>query len=290
MSNTYFHILPFLSCLLHGIMNIEIDALCSARFSCNSRINFSLQHYDLFSALFIGKQTAHQRRVQSLFLCICSSLEQSLDSKNLPLRVNQFSTLKKIHRCSVRVRWRSADCDAGKEAVYTVWRKNSNSRGERHQTCRHARPRNCRVAHRRFFHSNASPVGGEYIERARRENCPASQKKISRNSHAPSLAISQVAVPRYRIIPSNPTCDSPVTNSVAEIRIVPEDGRELNVSVRITFNGNENQDQRRNMLLWRTIRDLGDQLQQQQSREGGSNRLSINTSLVRIGSVQISTA
>lgn len=36
------------------------------------------------------------------------------------------------------------------------------------------------------------------------------------------------------------------------------------------------------MLLWRTIRDLGDQLQQQQSREGGSNRLSINTSLVRL--------
>jgi hypothetical protein len=113
---------------------------------------------------------------------------------------------------------------------------------------------------------------------ARRENCIWAKKSYS--LPAP-LAISQVAVPRYRIIPSNPTCDSPVANSVAEIRIVPEDGRELNVSVRITFNGNENQDQRRNMLLWRTIRDLGDQLQQQQSREGGSNRLSINTTLVR---------
>jgi len=35
------------------------------------------------------------------------------------------------------------------------------------------------------------------------------------------------------------------------------------------------------MLLWRTIRDLGDQLKMQQLREGGSNRLSINTSLVK---------
>ncbi|XP_059475922.1 uncharacterized protein LOC132196962 isoform X2 [Neocloeon triangulifer] len=96
-----------------------------------------------------------------------------------------------------------------------------------------------------------------------------------------TLHPSAVAVPRYRIIPSNPTCDAPAgASSVAEIRVVPEDGRELNASLRISFNGNESQNQRRNLYLWNTIRNIGDQLLQQHRREGGSNRISINTSLL----------
>ncbi|CAB3376794.1 Hypothetical predicted protein [Cloeon dipterum] len=96
-----------------------------------------------------------------------------------------------------------------------------------------------------------------------------------------TLHPAAVAVPRYRIIPSNPTCDTPgASNSVAEIRIVPEDGRELNASMRVSFNkGNDIQHQRRNLFLWRTIREMGDQLVRQQ-KEGSSNRLVINSSLL----------